>query len=61
MIFRQVVVLMHTLLNNSETRGKMSCGLVVCPKNTVQNWVRELRTWQKKCRVPEVDVIDITL
>ncbi|KAF0311885.1 Transcriptional regulator ATRX [Amphibalanus amphitrite] len=39
---------------------KVSCALVVCPKNTVQNWVRELKSWQKKCRVPEVDVVDIT-
>ncbi|XP_037083682.1 transcriptional regulator ATRX homolog [Pollicipes pollicipes] len=56
----QVVVLLHTLLDSAETRGKMACALVVCPKNTVQNWVRELKQWQKRCRVPEVDVIDIT-
>lgn len=40
----QVVTLCHTLLVNSEKTGVRKV-LVVCPLNTVLNWVAEFKQW----------------
>ncbi|KAK6642872.1 hypothetical protein RUM43_004374 [Polyplax serrata] len=39
----QVITLVHTLLNNNETKTKTI--LICCPKNTIYNWVNEFKMW----------------
>lgn len=41
----QIVTLVHTLLANKDTGIKTV--MVVCPKNTVLNWVDEFEMWLK--------------
>lgn len=43
----QVITLCHTLLMNSE-KTRVEKVLVVCPLNTVLNWVEEFKKWSPK-------------
>ena len=44
----QVIVFVHTLLTNRRLSGDIRRVLVLCPVNTVYNWVAELKNWLKK-------------
>lgn len=49
----QVIALCHTLLQNSE-KTNVKKVLVVCPLNTVLNWVAEFEKW-----LPNKDDVDV--
>ena len=56
----QVVTLTHTLLNNSDDTD-VTRVLVVCPLNTVHNWVNEFHKWLKGIRgYNEIEVYEIS-
>lgn len=41
----QVVSFLHTILTNERTKKHLTTALVVCPYNTVLNWVQEFEHW----------------
>ncbi|KAL7017605.1 hypothetical protein ACKWTF_010454 [Chironomus riparius] len=56
----QVVTLTHTLLNNSDDTD-VTRVLVVCPLNTVHNWVNEFQKWLKGIRgYNEIEIYEIS-
>ncbi|XP_061903970.1 transcriptional regulator ATRX-like isoform X3 [Entelurus aequoreus] len=53
----QVVTFLHTVLLSKNLHFKTA--LVVCPLNTVLNWINEFSKWQKKLGKDEVRVIEL--
>lgn len=41
----QVISFIHTILTNSKINEHLGNALVICPKNTVKNWVAEFNQW----------------
>ncbi|XP_064481537.1 transcriptional regulator ATRX homolog isoform X2 [Ornithodoros turicata] len=41
----QVISFLHTVLTNEKTKKHLSTALVVCPYNTILNWVEEFERW----------------
>ena len=39
----QVIALIHTILKDT----KLKCVMVICPKNTIENWADEFNLWLK--------------
>ncbi|KAF2360469.1 SNF2-related N-terminal domain [Trinorchestia longiramus] len=54
----QVIVFLHTLLTSRHLRKDISRVLVLCPVNTVYNWVSEFKKWLKGKLLP-FDVIEL--
>ncbi|KAF2905325.1 hypothetical protein ILUMI_00852 [Ignelater luminosus] len=54
----QVIALVHTLINNEELT-KVQKVLVVCPVNTVLNWVAEFEKWLADIGGPPITVYDL--
>uniref|UniRef100_A0AAX7VTY5 DNA helicase n=1 Tax=Astatotilapia calliptera TaxID=8154 RepID=A0AAX7VTY5_ASTCA len=53
----QVVTFLHTVLLSTEL--KFRTALVVCPLNTILNWVSEFRKWQNNMGEDKVKVIEL--
>uniref|UniRef100_A0A3Q4MWV7 DNA helicase n=1 Tax=Neolamprologus brichardi TaxID=32507 RepID=A0A3Q4MWV7_NEOBR len=53
----QVVTFLHTVLLTTEL--KFRTALVVCPLNTILNWVSEFRKWQNNMGEDKVKVIEL--
>ena len=54
----QVIVFLHTLLTCKRLHHKMRRVLVLCPVNTVYNWVAEFKNWLKG-KLLSFDVIEL--
>ncbi|XP_041656865.1 transcriptional regulator ATRX-like isoform X2 [Cheilinus undulatus] len=54
----QVVTFLHTVLLSKNL--KFHCALVVCPLNTILNWVNEFKKWQENLGQDRVKVTEMT-
>ncbi|XP_056141347.1 transcriptional regulator ATRX-like isoform X2 [Lampris incognitus] len=53
----QVIAFLHTMLQSKNLRFKTA--LVVCPLNTILNWVSEFKKWQDNMREDTVKVTEL--
>ena len=55
----QIITFVQTLLTNERCNGKINRVMVVCPVNTVFNWIREFKHWLKGSSLRPFDVVEL--
>lgn len=56
----QVVALIHTLLSHSE-QTNIKRILIICPCNTLKNWVSEFEIWLNRCGgKPNINIVELS-